>query len=63
MQMLFQDNLTTSLSKIYAELLQLQEDRAPFDVVTPKRIYTNMLISSLGFFASREVPAWWRLSR
>jgi hypothetical protein len=54
MQMLFQDNLTTSLSKIYAELLQLQEDRAPFDVVTPKRIYTNMLISSLGLTTDKN---------
>lgn len=48
MQILFQDNLTTSLSKIYQDLLDLQNDRAPFEIVTPKRIYRSMLISSIG---------------
>ncbi len=48
MSILFRDNLTKSLSKIYADLLKLQIAREPFFVTTPKRIYSNMLISSLG---------------
>lgn len=44
---LFRDNLTLSLSKIYDSLLVLQSSRIPFDIVTPKRIYHNMLITSL----------------
>ncbi len=47
MQILFQDNPFTTLSKLYQELLDLQESRVPFDVITPKRIYRNMLIASL----------------
>lgn len=45
---LFRDNLTTSLSKIYANLVDLQNSRVPFDIITPKRIYHNMLIGVLG---------------
>lgn len=45
---LFQDNLLKSLSKVYQDLLDLQSSRVPFSIVTPKRIYNNMLISSLG---------------
>lgn len=48
MQVLFQDNLTISLSEIYKDLLKLQIDRAPFDLVTPKRTYENMLLASIG---------------
>lgn len=44
----FKDNLTKSLSKIYQELLDLQKSRVPFNITTPKRIYYDMLISSLG---------------
>lgn len=47
-QVLFSDNLLQSLSKVYQDLLDLQSSRVPFDIVTPKRIYRNMLISSLG---------------
>lgn len=36
------------LSETYAKLLQLQSSREPFDVVTGKRTYRNMLIKSLG---------------
>lgn len=43
----FQDNLITSLSKIYQSLLDLQSSRVPFTVLTPKRIYKSMLMSSL----------------
>jgi hypothetical protein len=47
MQVYFEDNLFKSLSKIYQELIELQESRKPFDVLTPKRIYQNMVIASL----------------
>lgn len=36
------------LSETYQLLLQLQASRVPFDIVTPKRIYSNMLFKSLG---------------
>lgn len=35
------------LSKIYRDLLDLQNSRVPIDIITPKRIYKNMLISTL----------------
>lgn len=44
---LFRDNLSLSLSKIYQQLLDLQSSRVPFDIVTPKRIYHNMLMATL----------------
>lgn len=47
MQILFRDNISLSLSKLYQNLLDLQESRTPFDVITPKRIYHNMLIAVL----------------
>lgn len=47
MQILFRDNLALSLSKIYEQLLALQVDRVPFEVVTPKRVYKNMLLGVL----------------
>ncbi len=43
----FKDNPAKSLSKIYQDLLDLQTSRVPFDIVTPKRIYRNMLIAAL----------------
>ena len=36
-----------SPKEAYQELLDLQSSRVPFDVVTGKRIYTNMLIRAL----------------
>jgi hypothetical protein len=36
------------LSQIYTQFRQLQFSRQPFNVVTPKRIYRNMLIAVLG---------------
>lgn len=42
------DNLLKSLSKVYKDFLELQSSRVPFSIVTPKRIYNNMMISSLG---------------
>lgn len=54
MQILFRDNLSKSLSKIYQDLLNLQNDRAPFAVITPKRIYKSMLISTLGMTTDKS---------
>lgn len=36
------------VSGVYNQLLTLQESRIPFDVSTGKRLYTNMLMRSLG---------------
>ena len=36
------------LSETYQKLLDLQATREPFDVVTGKRVYSNMLFKSLG---------------
>jgi len=47
-QMLFAHNLTQSLATIYQNLLALQSTFTPFNVVTPKRTYYNMLFSALG---------------
>ena len=43
----FSANLTLSLSKLYQQLLQLQQSRTPFTIVTPKRTYTSMLMTTL----------------
>jgi hypothetical protein len=37
----------TSLNEIYTQLQSLQSSRIPFTLVTPKRIYTNMLMGNL----------------
>lgn len=52
-QMLFSANLFQSLSDIYQNLLKLQTPTppdvlAPFNCVTPKRTYYNMMLASLG---------------
>lgn len=39
---------SSGLGKIYQQFLDLQSSREPFDIVTPKRIYHNMLMASLG---------------
>lgn len=41
-------SLDAPLSETYQKLLDLQASREPFDVVTGKRIYRNMLFKSLG---------------
>lgn len=38
---------STGLAKIYKQLLDLQALRTAFDIITPKRIYNNMLLASL----------------
>lgn len=40
-------NTLGGLSKVYQDLLDLQSSRSPIDVITPKRIYHNMLISTI----------------
>ncbi|MGX9277391.1 phage baseplate protein [Pantoea ananatis] len=40
-------SLGSSPKEIYAQLLDLQRSRQPFDVVTGKRLYSNMLIRVL----------------
>lgn len=47
-QLRFRDNQTLSLKEIYQKLLTLQTTFTPFNVVTPKRTYFNMLLSKLG---------------
>lgn len=42
------------LSAIYQKLIDLQNSRIPFDIVTPKRIYHSMLISSLGMTTDKN---------
>lgn len=54
MNIYFRDNLTTSFKDIYQELLDLQESRVPFDITTPKRIYENMLLKSLGMTTDKN---------
>jgi hypothetical protein len=52
---LFKNNLlSASLTKIYQNLLALQSTSVPFDVITPKRIYHNMLISTLAVTTDRN---------
>lgn len=38
----------TYATRVYQQFLDLQGSRQPFDVVTGKRLYTNMLIQRLG---------------
>jgi len=40
-------NNSNGLAKIYASLLTLQSSRVPFTVVTPKRVYQTMLMTTL----------------
>lgn len=56
-QISFAHNLTDSLSDIYQSLLDLQSSRVPFDVITPKRIYHNMLFATLGQTTDKKTEA------
>lgn len=38
---------SNGLAAVYDDFLELQESRVPFDVITPKRIYRNMLMGTL----------------
>lgn len=44
----------TSLDQIYKQLLDLQSSAIPFDIITPKRIYHNMLMASLGMTTDKQ---------
>lgn len=44
----------SGLAKIYKELLDLQSSRVPFSVITPKRVYNSMLMSSLSQTTDRQ---------
>lgn len=44
---LFASNIGTSLAQIYQQLLTLQASRVPFTIVTPKRTYKNMLMTTI----------------
>ena len=45
---IFSGSFSSTLSKTYQDLLTLQKERIPFNITTPKRIYSNMLINTLG---------------
>lgn len=49
-----QGNSPEQIKDIYAKFLELQASREPFEVVTGKRIYTNMLIQSCTVTTSKE---------
>lgn len=43
-----------SLKQIYQQLLDLQASREPFTIVTPKRIYSNMLLTTLSMTTNKQ---------
>jgi len=47
MQILQSFNSSISLSNLWQQFLTLQTSRTPFTVVTPKRVYANMLLASV----------------
>lgn len=49
-----QTEATGSLAATYKAFLDLQNSRVPFKVITPKRIYNSMLISSLGMTTDKS---------
>lgn len=44
---LMKADLQNSLKDLYQKFLDLQISRVPFDIVTPKRLYSNMMIAVL----------------
>jgi hypothetical protein len=44
---IIQDGGLISVDEVYRQLLDMQEQRQPFDVITKRRAYKNMLIRSL----------------
>lgn len=47
-------NAVSQVKKIYQDLLNLQSSRVPFEVITGKRRYVNMLIKSLKTTTNKE---------
>lgn len=43
-----------SLAQIYQKLLDLQSGAIPFDIVTPKRVYKNMLMATLTMTTDKQ---------
>lgn len=43
-----------SLSETYQKLLDLQSSLAPFSIITPKRVYNNMLFQTLGVTTDKQ---------
>lgn len=54
MQILFSDNVFVSLSKIYQDVLDVQKNRIPIDVITPKRIYKSVLLAAIGMTTDKR---------
>lgn len=44
------------VAEVYRKILDLQESRIPFDVVTGKRVYKNMLMVSLSESTDSQTP-------
>lgn len=45
---------SNALAQLYQELLDLQQERIPFTVITPKRIYNNMLLAVLSLTTDKH---------
>lgn len=50
----FSGGATSGLAKIYQSLLDLQNSRVPFDIITPKRIYRSMLLAALSVTTDKQ---------
>jgi hypothetical protein len=57
MRVLWGETETETPADIYEKLRTLQSSGEPFDVVTGKRAYTNMLIASLGVTTDRATES------
>lgn len=55
---------SANLNELYGKLLQLQENREPFDIITGKRMYSDMLIENLSVKtdATKENVLWFSAS-
>jgi hypothetical protein len=54
MQIMFGAGPLADLPKTYKDLLDLQSTVVPFDIITPKRKYSNMLFSALGMTTDKK---------
>ena len=46
--------VTQTLTQLYGQFQTLQDSLKPFSIVTPKRVYTNMLMTSLGMTVDKQ---------
>lgn len=51
---MFSANLDKSIKQIYRDFQDLQASRVPFAIVTPKRVYTSMLMTSLSMITDKH---------